>query len=172
MLTHRGLSVPCAGPGRACHGPARAQESVTNLRGVAWGVGLRVRAFGSQRRRAGLRPASRPSWRPRTRHSRHPLRRMRACQSPRPTAGGGTARRLPVGRSRNRPTTRTLLAPTRTRGSTLERPAACAFARKAAPTRTCSDLLEPTLPCAGRSTARGRACCCRASPGSSSRRAT
>ena len=56
MLARCGLSVPCAGPGRACHGPARAHESVTNLSGVAWGVGLRVRAFDSQRRRAGLRP--------------------------------------------------------------------------------------------------------------------
>lgn len=44
----RWFSAPCTGPGRACHGPARTHERFTNLRGVAWGVWLRVRASGSR----------------------------------------------------------------------------------------------------------------------------
>lgn len=45
---HPGLSAPRCGPGRARHGPPRAHERFTNLRGGDLCVGLRVRASSSR----------------------------------------------------------------------------------------------------------------------------
>ncbi len=55
MLPRRGSSVPCAGPGRSCHGAPRALGGHRGSRDSS-AVCPRVRACGSRHRRAGLRP--------------------------------------------------------------------------------------------------------------------